>query len=493
MSDLRPFSLSAAEISQRVHAGDISIREVADFYVQRTEAYASKLNTHLYWNASNIAAQVKDQDSKLKSGLKLPLAGVPVLIKDNICTRGVPTTCASKMLENFRPPYDAHVVERLVAAGALIFGKTNCDEFAMGSTSENSAYGPVRNPWNIDYVPGGSSGGSAAAVAADLAPVALGTDTGGSIRQPAAFCGIYGLKPTYGTVSRYGLIAYGSSLDQIGPFARTVADTALLFDVISGHDRRDSTSRAIPPFQTRNGLGTADISLEGKRIGIVKEFFSAGLDEPTRQALSKAVDVYKDLGAEIKEVSLPSLKYSISAYYLIATAEASANLARFDGIRYGQRQEEAGATLRDVYQQTRSHGFGTEVKQRIMLGTFVLSAGYYDAYYAKATAARRLISTEFTSAFANVDWLISPTSPTTAFRLGEKIEDPLAMYLSDICTLAVNLAGLPALSVPCGWDEKGLPIGMQLIGPPLSEEALLKGALAYEQTAKHIGSRIPQF
>ena len=263
--------------------------------------------------------------------------------------------------------------------------------------------------------------------------------------------------------------------------------------MISGHDRRDSTSRAIPPFQTRNGLGTADISLEGKRIGIVKEFFSAGLDEPTRQALSKAVDVYKDLGAEIKEVSLPSLKYSISAYYLIATAEASANLARFDGIRYGQRQEEAGATLRDVYQQTRSHGFGTEVKQRIMLGTFVLSAGYYDAYYAKATAARRLISTEFTSAFANVDWLISPTSPTTAFRLGEKIEDPLAMYLSDICTLAVNLAGLPALSVPCGWDEKGLPIGMQLIGPPLSEEALLKGALAYEQTAKHIGSRIPQF
>lgn len=475
--------MRACEIAKKVQSGQLTPLDAATPYMERTQTHAPQLNSHLFFDAGDIRAQVAALEVRLKAKDVLPLAGVPVLIKDNIATKGMPTTCGSKILAGYKPPYDAHVVEKLRTAGALIFGKTNCDEFAMGSSNENSAYGAVKNPWDLTRVPGGSSGGSAAAVAADLAPLSLGSDTGGSIRQPAAFCGVLGLKPTYGRVSRYGLVAYGSSLDVVGPFARTVEDLALITDVIAGYDARDSTSARREPLRLYSALAGTD-GASGLKIGLVREFFGDGVDDATRTHVTAAIKLFQELGATVTEVSLPSLSYSTAAYYMIAAAEASANLARYDGVRYGARVIEPGQSLKQMYRHTRSRGFGKEVKQRIMLGTFALSSGYYDAYYAKAARARELIRREMNEAFLDVDLLVSPTSPTTAFKLGEKTQDPLAMYLSDICTLAANLAGIPALSMPCGFSPAGLPVGLQLMAKPFAEDTLLKGAYAYEQATK---------
>lgn len=482
------FTTSAHEIAAAVNADPAVAKDVAKFYLQRASTHNKSLNCFLQLDEQSVLQQAEAIASSVRSGKKLALAGVPVAIKDNICVTDTPTTCGSKILANFKPPYDATVVGKLRSAGAIIFGKANCDEFAMGSSNENSAFGVVRNPWNKDYVPGGSSGGSAALVAADLAPVALGSDTGGSIRQPASFCGITGLKPTYGRVSRYGLVAFGSSLDQIGPMTRGVLDTALVTDVLSGADPLDSTcaQTAVPKIFdaliTKSKSG--GMSLKGMKVGLVKEFFGDGLDADVRKQIMAAVEKFKELGASVVELSLPHLKYSIAAYYVIATAEASANLARFDGIRYGLRTEKKGDSLRDIYMQTRSEGFGKEVKQRIMLGTFVLSSGYYDAYYGKANAVRKMIGKDFSDAFSKVDLLLSPTAPSTAFKIGEKANDPLAMYLSDICTIGVNLAGIPGLAVPCGFDGKGMPVGLQILGPHFSESKILEGAFVYEQSTQ---------
>ncbi len=407
------------------------------------------------------------------------LAGVPIAVKDNICVRGMQASCGSRILGDYHPPYNATVIERLTAAGAIIVGKTNCDEFAMGSSNENSAFGPVRNPWDTTRVPGGSSGGSAASVAAGIVPVALGSDTGGSVRQPASLCGVIGLKPTYGRNSRYGLVAFASSLDQVGIFARNVEDVARTLGVIAGRDRHDATSADVPvPDYTASLTG----DLKSARIGFPRALFGEGLDEEVGNAVRAVVDVYRDLGAEIVDVELPHAKYAIAVYYIIATAEASSNLARFDGVRYGFRAENA-PELRQMYRLTREEGFGAEVKRRIMLGTYVLSAGYYDAYYLKAQKVRTLIKNDFLSAFENCDAIITPTAPSTAFAIGEKVDDPLAMYLNDIYTVTANLAGVPGMSVPCGLSAERLPIGFQLLGPYWSEPTLFKLAHAY--TAAH--------
>ncbi len=405
------------------------------------------------------------------------LAGVPVAIKDNICVRGMQTSCGSKILGDYHPPYNATVVERLNDAGAVIIGKTNCDEFAMGSSNENSAFGPVRNPWDTTRVSGGSSGGSAAAVAAGIVPVALGSDTGGSVRQPASLCGVLGLKPTYGRNSRYGLVAFASSLDQIGVFARTTEDFARVLGVIAGRDPRDATTAGVP-VPDYNAALTGDLT--GARLGFPRALFGKGLDDEVKNSVESVVDVYRELGAEIVDVELPHAGYAIAVYYIIATAEASSNLARFDGVRYGFRAEET-PELRQMYRKTRAEGFGPEVKRRIMLGTYVLSAGYYDAYYRKAQQVRTLIENDFLNAFKNCDAIITPTSPTPAFAIGEKVDDPLAMYLNDIYTVTANLAGVPGISVPCGLSSERLPIGYQLIGPYWSEPVLLNLAYAYEQ------------
>ena len=403
------------------------------------------------------------------------LASVPIAVKDNICVRGMQTSCGSRILGDYHPPYNATVIERLLDAGAVIIGKTNCDEFAMGSSNENSAFGQVKNPWDTTRVPGGSSGGSAAAVAAGIVPVALGSDTGGSVRQPASLCGVLGLKPTYGRNSRYGLVAFASSLDQVGIFAREVADVARVLGVIAGRDRYDSTTADVPvPDYT----ATLDGDMKGARIGFPRALFGEGLDQEVGKAVKDVVDVYRELGAEIVEVELPNASYAIAVYYIIATAEASSNLARFDGVRYGFRAEDA-PELRQMYRKTREEGFGAEVKRRIMLGTYVLSAGYYDAYYRKAQQVRTLIKNDFLNAFKTCDAIITPTAPTAAFALGEKVDDPLAMYLNDIYTVTANLAGIPGLSVPCGLSSTRLPIGFQLLGPYWSEPTLLKLAHTY--------------
>ena len=405
------------------------------------------------------------------------LAGVPVAVKDNICVRGMQTSCGSKILGNYHPPYNATVVERLLNAGAVIVGKTNCDEFAMGSSNENSAFGPVRNPWDTTRVSGGSSGGSAAAVAAGIVPLALGSDTGGSVRQPASLCGVLGMKPTYGRNSRYGLVAFASSLDQIGVFARNTEDVARVLGIIAGRDPRDATSADVPvPDYT--ALLTGDV--KGVRLGFPRALFGKGVDDEVKHSVESVVDVYRELGAKIIDVELPHAAYAIAVYYIIATAEASSNLARFDGVRYGFRAEET-PELRQMYRKTRAEGFGPEVKRRIMLGTYVLSAGYYDAYYRKAQQVRTLIENDFLNAFKNCDALITPTSPTPAFAIGEKVDDPIAMYLNDIYTVTANLAGVPGISVPCGLSSERLPIGYQLIGPYWSEAELLKLTHAYEQ------------
>jgi len=416
------------------------------------------------------------------------LAGVPVAVKDNICVRGLQASCGSRILGDYHPPYNATVIERLTAAGAVIIGKTNCDEFAMGSSNENSAFGPVRNPWDTTRVPGGSSGGSAAAVAAGVVPVALGSDTGGSVRQPASLCGVVGLKPTYGRNSRYGLVAFASSLDQVGIFARKVEDVARVLGVIAGRDPRDATTADVP-VPDYAALLTGD--LKGARLGFPRALFGEGLDREVGDAVKAVVDVYRDLGAQIVDVELPHAKYAIAVYYIIATAEASSNLARFDGVRYGFRAEDA-PELRQMYRRTREEGFGAEVKRRIMLGTYVLSAGYYDAYYRKAQQVRTLIKNDFLSAFERCDAIITPTSPTAAFALGEKVDDPLAMYLNDIYTVTANLAGLPGISVPCGLSSERLPIGFQLLGPYWSEPTLFNLAHTYEQ-AQPFTERPPVF
>jgi aspartyl-tRNA(Asn)/glutamyl-tRNA(Gln) amidotransferase subunit A len=409
------------------------------------------------------------------------LAGLPVAVKDNICVQGMQASCGSRILGDYHPPYNATVIERLTAAGAVVIGKTNCDEFAMGSSNENSAFGPVRNPWDTTRVPGGSSGGSAAAVAAGIVPVALGSDTGGSVRQPASLCGVVGLKPTYGRNSRYGLVAFASSLDQIGIFARNVENVARVLGVIAGRDRHDATTADVPvPDYTASLTGALQGGLKGARLGFPRALFGEGLDAEVADSVKAVVDVYRDLGAEIVDVDLPHAKYAIAVYYIIATAEASSNLARFDGVRYGFRAEDA-PELRQMYRRTREEGFGAEVKRRIMLGTYVLSAGYYDAYYLKAQKVRTLIENDFLTAFASCDAIITPTAPSTAFALGEKVDDPLAMYLNDIYTVTANLAGVPGMSVPCGLSSERLPIGFQLIGPYWSEPALFRLAHAYEQ------------
>lgn len=416
------------------------------------------------------------------------LTGLPVAVKDNICVVGLQASCGSRILGDYHPPYNATVIERLTQAGGIVIGKTNCDEFAMGSSNENSAFGPVRNPWDTTRVPGGSSGGSAAAVAAGIVPVALGSDTGGSVRQPASLCGVVGLKPTYGRNSRYGLVAFASSLDQVGIFGREVEDVARVLGVIAGRDPRDATTADLPvPDYTTSLTG----DLKGARVGFPRSLFGEGLDQEVETAVKNVVDVYRDLGAEIVDVDLPHARYAIAVYYIIATAEASSNLARFDGVRYGFRAEET-PELRQMYRRTRDEGFGAEVKRRIMLGTYVLSAGYYDAYYLRAQKVRTLIKNDFLTAFEHCDAIITPTSPSTAFALGEKVDDPLAMYLNDIYTVTANLAGVPGISVPCGLSSERLPIGFQLLGPYWSEPTLFKLAHGYAQ-ARPFTDRPPLF
>lgn len=475
--------LTVAELAKAIAAKQISAAQAAQAYLERIERFNPKLNAYLSVFADQALAAARAIDQKIAAGQPVgALAGVPVAIKDNICAPFGPTTCGSKILANYRSPFTATAAQRLLAADAVILGKTNLDEFGMGSSTENSAFGPTRNPWDLSRVPGGSSGGSAAAVAAGLAAAALGSDTGGSIRQPASFCGITGLKPTYGRVSRYGLVAYGSSLDQIGPMTKTVEDAALILSVIAGHDPADSTSA--PEAMAARPDYRQNLSVFPKNLKIaVAPQLNEGAQPAVRDALNAALKQFQSLGAQIVDVQLPHFDYAIATYYLIATAEASSNLARYDGVHYGYRSPDAEDYVA-VYTRSRDEGFGAEVKRRIMLGTFALSSGYYDAYYLKALKARNLIRQDFANVFRQADCLALPTSPTTAFALGEKTADPLQMYLADVYTIAVNLAGVPALSVPCGFDEQGLPIGMQLIGAPFEEIRLLQIAYGYQQATK---------
>jgi aspartyl-tRNA(Asn)/glutamyl-tRNA(Gln) amidotransferase subunit A len=474
-----------SELSALMGAGELSAVELMESVLARTKAVDGRVRAFNSFDEKDALDQARASDLRRSRARAAgesvgPLEGIPVGLKDVISVRGQPLTASSRMLEGFVSPYDSTVTEKLKAAGAVCWGRLNLDEFAMGSSTENSAFGATSNPWDLDRVPGGSSGGSAAAVAAGEATAALGSDTGGSIRQPAALCNVVGLKPTYGRVSRYGLIAFASSLDQIGPFTRSVGDAATLLGVISGHDRRDSTSvdLDVPDY----GRAVADLKKSGRRwrLGIPKEYFGEGLDSEVGAAVQAAIDEYRRLGAEIREVSLPHTKYAVGAYYIIATAECSSNLARYDGVRYGHRSKDARDAL-DLYFKSRAEGFGAEVKRRIILGTYVLSSGYYDAYYLRAQKVRTLIRRDFLEAYKHVDAIVTPTSPTPAFRKGEKAANPLAMYLNDIYTIGVNLAGLPGVSIPCGFTRGGLPIGLQVIGQPFKEAELLAVAGAYEE------------
>jgi aspartyl-tRNA(Asn)/glutamyl-tRNA(Gln) amidotransferase subunit A len=468
---------TAREIRDAVSSGRSSAVEFVQAALSRIDSTNASLNAFITVAGDRALERARIVDSNHRTA---PLAGVPVAIKDNICTSGITTTAASRMLKHFVPPYDATVIRRLESAGAIVIGKTNCDEFAMGSSTENSAYGPSRNPWDPEYIPGGSSGGSAVAVAAGMAPLALGSDTGGSIRQPASLCGIAGLKPTYGRVSRYGLIAFASSLDQIGPLARTAYDAALALSVLAGPDPRDATA-AQEPIPDYTAALTGEI--RGVRIGVPRKMLEQGVDDSVRGCFYQALEVFRARGAELIDIELPHAKYAIATYYVVATAEASSNLARFDGVRYGYRA--AGVRdLKEMYEKTRSEGFGPEVKRRIMLGTYVLSAGYYDAYYLKAQRVRTLVRRDYEQAFQKVDAVVMPTSPTPAFKIGERVEDPLQLYLTDIFTVSANLAGLPALSVPCGLTPDRLPIGLQMTGRPFDEPTLLKIGDAYERDTK---------
>lgn len=472
------YEYTAYELSEMLKNKECSAVEIANSVFSRIDAVEDKVGAYVELTKEKALAKAAEVDRKAAAGEKLsPVSGIPVGIKDNICTKGVKTTCASRILENFVPPYNATVINKLDAAGAVMTGKMNMDEFAMGSSCENSYIKKTHNPRDIERVPGGSSGGSAAAVAAGEAVVALGSDTGGSIRQPAAMCGVVGLKPTYGAVSRFGLVAYASSLDQIGSFGRCVKDTAMLFDAIKGYDSFDATSckKEFPSIADK-----LTGSVKGKKIGIPAEYYGNGVDTEVKQSVMDAAHELERLGAQLVNISLPSTDYALSAYYIIACAEASSNLGRYDGVKYGRRAEKF-ENLIDMYERSRSEGFGSEVKRRIMLGTFVLSSGYYDAYYKKAKLTQNRISDEFADAFTKCDFILTPTSPITAFKIGERTNDPLKMYAADVCTVPVNIAGLPAVSFPCGKDGSGLPIGCQLIGPKFSEQTILDAAYCYEQ------------
>ncbi|WP_068819161.1 Asp-tRNA(Asn)/Glu-tRNA(Gln) amidotransferase subunit GatA [Phormidesmis priestleyi] len=472
---------SIRELHQQLIHKERSAVEITQEALDRIQTIEPKIHSFLHLTSDRALEQAQQVDAKIAAGDEIGLlAGIPIGIKDNLCTQGIPTTCASRILQNFVPPYESTVTQKLADAGSVMVGKTNMDEFAMGGSTETSAYQLTANPWDASRVPGGSSGGSAAAVAANECVVSLGSDTGGSIRQPASFCGIVGMKPTYGLVSRYGLVAFASSLDQIGPFGRSVEDTAILLNAIAGYDPKDATSLKVDVPDYTQFL-TPDI--KGKKVGVIRETFGDGLDPEVEKTIRAAIAQLKDLGAEIQEISCPRFRYGIAAYYIIAPSEASANLARYDGVRYGARAEDA-ENLMDMYLRTRSEGFGAEVKRRIMIGTYVLSAGYYDAYYLQAQKVRTLIKQDFEQAFSQVDVLVSPTAPTTAFKMGEKTADPLSMYLTDLMTIPVNLAGLPGMSVPCGFDAQGMPIGLQIVGNVLREDQIFQVASAYERSTE---------
>ena len=482
--------LTAVELGKKIKSGETSAVEAAKESIASINKLESKINAFVtVIDEKKILEAADNVQKRIEAGeLTGPLAGVPVAIKDNMCTNGILTTCSSKILGNFVPPYTATAVENLENAGAIIVGKTNMDEFAMGSTTETSFYGATANPWDTTKVPGGSSGGSAAAVAANEVPFALGSDTGGSIRQPSSYCGVTGMKPTYGTVSRYGLIAYGSSLDQIGPIAKDVADVAAALEAIASHDKKDSTS---VNRQNTEFTKMLEGGVKGLKIGIPKDYFSDGLNPEVRDAVLNAAEVLKSLGAEVEEFDLSLVDYAIPAYYVIASAEASSNLARFDGVKYGYRTPEY-EELHEMYKKTRTEGFGSEVKRRIMLGSFVLSSGYYDAYYIKALKTKSLIKQAFNKAFLKYDCILGPVAPTTAPKIGSSLADPISMYLGDIYTISANLAGLPGISLPCGFDKDGMPIGMQLLGDCFAEDKILRVAYAFEQTREYKNSPLAE-
>ena len=471
-------NLTVSELKEKIKNKELTSEEITKAYIDRINEKEKDVKAFVTTLCDEALEQAKEIDKKRESGeIKSELAGIPIGIKDNICTKGIKTTCSSRMLEDFVSPYNATVTEKVLSEGLIDLGTMNMDEFAMGASTEYSYFKKTSNPWNLNTVPGGSSGGSAAAVAANLVPWALGSDTGGSIRQPASFCGVVGLKPTYGLVSRYGLVAFASSLDQIGPITKDVTDAAMLLNIIAGHDEKDSTSYDIEKKDYTKALKN---DVKGLKIGVPKEFFAEGINSEVKEKLEEAIETYKKLGATVEEISLDIAKYSLATYYIIACAEASSNLGRFDGIRYGHRTEHF-TNLKELYRNSRSEGFGPEVKRRIILGTYVLSSGYYDAYYKKAQQVRTLVKKEFAKAFEKYDVLLTPTSPTVAFEIGTRSNNPLEMYLADICTVSVNIAGLPGISVPCGVDSKQMPIGMQLIGNRFAEETILNAAYTFEK------------
>ena len=470
--------MTAEEIGKAYREKTLTVPEVVKAFLDNIEKEDEKIKAYITVCKEEALKKADEVQAMFDAEKEMgALAGIPIAIKDNICTKGVRTTCASKMLENFIPPYDASVMKKIEEANAIILGKTNMDEFAMGGSTENSAFFITKNPVNLDKVPGGSSGGSAAAVAGKMAPISLGSDTGGSIREPASFCGIVGMKPTYGLVSRYGLVAFASSLDQIGPFSKTVRDNAVLLTAIAGHDEMDSTSANVENKDYEKALVN---DVKGLKIGVPKEYFGEGINEEVRASLEKAIEKYKELGAEVEECSLPITEYALPTYYIIACAEASSNLGRYDGIRYGYRTKNF-ESLKDIYKNSRTEGFGDEVKRRIILGTYVLSSGYYDAYYKKAQKVRTLVKKGFEEAFEKYDVLLTPTVPTVAFDIGSKSKNPLEMYMTDILTVSINIAGVPAISIPCGKDSSGMPIGMQLIAKHFNEETLYRAAYTFEQ------------
>ena len=482
--------LTVHELQEKLKNKELTITQIVEAYKERIKEKEQKVDAFITLQLEEALQQAKKLDEEIANGKEVSsLAGIPIGIKDIICTKGVRTTCASKMLENFIAPYDATVMEKINSEKMISLGKLNMDEFAMGSSTEHSYFKKTKNPWDLTRIPGGSSGGSAAAVAADMVPWALGTDTGGSIRQPAAVCGIVGLKPTYGLVSRYGVIAYASSLDQVGVFTKDVADCAMLLNVIAGKDEKDTTSVDVGEKDYTQSLNK---DIKGLKIGVPKDFFGEGINEEVKQSLYTAIEEYKKLGAEVEEISLDIAELSLATYYIISCAEASSNLGRYDGVRYGHRAK-SFSNVKELIKNSRSEGFGEEVKRRIILGTYVLSSGYYDAYYKKAQQVRTLVMRKFNEAFEKYDVILTPTTPTTAFKLGEKSNNPLEMYLSDICTVSVNIAGLPGISIPCGVDSQGLPIGMQLIGNRFDEETIIKAAHAYEKATNFRENYRPTF
>jgi len=484
------YEYTVHELADLLEAGKTTSEEIVKSYFDRIKERDGQVKAYVSLMEEEALKQAKEIDAKRKTGEKLGrYAGIPIGIKDNINVKGTKTTCSSKMLENYESPYDATVIEKLKAKGMIFLGKLNMDEFAMGTSTEHSAFFATHNPWDLDKVPGGSSGGPAAAVAGDLAPATLGSDTGGSIRQPASLCGIVGLKPTYGLVSRYGLVAFASSLDQIGPLTKDVEDTAIILNMIAGHDEKDSTSSSRPKKDYTKALVN---DVKGMKIGLPKEFLAEGISEEVKKAILEVADKYRELGAEVEECSLDVGKYSLASYYIIACAEASSNLGRFDGIRYGYRTEKFDS-LDDIYKNSRSEGFGEEVKRRIILGTYVLSSGYYDAYYKKAQKVRTIIKNEYNKLFEKYDLLLTPTSPTVAFDIGSKISNPLEMYMLDICTVSVNIAGLPGMNVPCKLDSNGLPIGFLLVGNSFDEEKIIRAGYTYEQNMKFRENNKPTF